>query len=365
MAEETIKKYRDRKIAEKITKAIKELAPERRIKIMHVCGSHERTIAMYGLRDILPESIEVISGPGCPVCCTPVGKIDEAMELARRGIIVTTFGDMLRVPGTNGSLSDTRSEGGDVRVVYSISDAVEIARNNPEKEVVHMAVGFETTAPSTAATILSETPENFSVLVSHLLIPPAMDFLMRLGETKIDGFICPGHVSTIIGSKPYEPISHRYGVPQVIAGFEPVDVLLGVLIIIKQLNEKRHCVEIEYTRSVRREGNQVALDTIQRVFRTSDKSWRGFPKIPDSALEIKEKYSGLDAEKKFEIEKTDKDWLPEGCRCGEVLRGIIYPWECPLFNKTCTPERPVGPCAVSSEGACNIAMRYGGRTKTP
>lgn len=359
MASETLGKYRSEKIVRNLADRIKSLMPDERIKIVHVCGSHERTIAMFGLRELLPDGLEVFSGPGCPVCCTPVHEIDEAISLSMKGITITTFGDMLRVPGSAGSLLDARGEGGDVRVVYSIADAVEMARREPNREVVHMAIGFETTAPSTASALLSDPPENFSVLTSHLLIPPAMEFLLEAGETEIDGFICPGHVSTIIGSRPYEPLSQRYGVPQVIAGFEPVDVMLGILMVLRQIRGGRHEVEIEYTRSVRREGNPVAMKLMERVFARVGKAWRGFPEIRDSALALRDEFERFDARRKFGVKKVGRYEPPKGCRCDEVLRGVIYPWECPLFKKSCTPEHPVGPCAVSSEGACHIAMRHG------
>jgi len=358
---ETLKRYRSGKIVRRLATAIENLMPDRKIKIVHVCGSHERTIVMFGLRELLPNGLEVFSGPGCPVCCTPAEEIDMAIELARSGVTVTTFGDMLRVPGSDASLAKAREEGKDVRVVYSISDAVELAKREPEKEVVHMAIGFETTAPSTASTALSNPPKNFSVLISHLLIPPVMEYLLRSGESQIDGFICPGHVSTIIGSAPYEPISESYNVPQVIAGFEPVDVMLGILMLLKQMKEGRHEVEIEYTRSVKRNGNPVALELMERAFVRVGKAWRGFPEIPYSALALRDEFEGVDARKKFRIKADRASQPPEGCRCGEVLRGLIYPWECPLFGRACTPEHPVGPCAVSSEGACNVAMKYGRR----
>jgi hydrogenase expression/formation protein HypD len=266
---------------------------------------------------------------------------------------------MLRVPGTKDSLAGAKTDGADVRVVYSVADAVEIARRNPRREVVHVAIGFETTAPSTAAELLREPPENFSLLVCHRLIPPAMEFLLASGETAIDGFICPGHVSTVIGSKPYEPLSERYKVPQVIAGFEPVDVLIGIQMLLNQLREGRHEVEIEYTRSVRPEGNPIAQEKMRRVFEVVDKRWRGFPVVPKSAFELRQDFEDYDARKKFGVQVKDSVEFAKGCRCGEVLRGVIYPSECPLFGKACTQDHPVGPCAVTSEGACNVAMKHG------
>ncbi len=351
-------KYRNKKLATKIVSAIRELMPNKRVKFVHVCGSHEQTIVRFGLRSLLPDNLEVFSGPGCPVCCTPAAEIDEAIELAKRGVLITTFGDMFKVPGTKSSLSSAKTEGADVRIVYGVADAVEIARRNPEREVVHVAIGFETTAPTTAAEVLREPPENFSLLMCHRLIPPAMEFLLASGEAALDGFICPGHVSTIIGSKPYEPLSKRYGVPQVIAGFEPVDVLLGVWMLLKQLRDGRGEVEIEYTRSVRPEGNVVAQEKMREVFEIVDKRWRGFPVIPKSALQLRREFRGYDARARFDVHVESVADFAKGCRCGEVLRGLIHPRECPLFNKACAPEHPLGPCAVTTEGACNIAMKH-------
>lgn len=351
--------YRERGLAAKILQEIRKLDPRRRVKLMHVCGSHEVTITKYGLRSLLPDWLEVISGPGCPVCVTTAAEIDEAVELAKRGLLITTFGDMFRVPGTKTSLSETRTNGADVRIVYGAADAVETARRNPKRQVVHIAIGFETTAPTTAAEVLREPPENFSLLICHRLIPPAMEFLLSSGEVALDGFICPGHVSTIIGSRPYEPLSERFKVPQVIAGFEPIDVLLGILMLLRQIKDGRHEVEIEYTRSVRREGNTLARQKMAQVFNIIDKKWRGFPAIPKSAFELKPEFERYDARKKYSLRIEESADFAKGCRCGEVLRGLIRPSDCPLFNKVCTSEHPVGPCAVTTEGACNIAFKYG------
>ncbi len=359
MIRQLVEKYRDKELTTKIVSAIRELMPNRHVKFVHVCGSHEQTITRFGLRSLLPDNLEVFSGPGCPVCCTPVTEIDEAIELAGQGVLITTFGDMLHVPGTKNSLSGAKTDGADVRIVYSVVDAVEIARRNPEQEVAHIAIGFETTAPSTAAEVFRGPPKNFSLLTCHRLIPPAMEFLLASGETTIDGFICPGHVSTVIGSKPYAPLSERYKVPQVITGFEPVDVLLGIWMLLKQLRDRRHEVEIEYARSVRPEGNVIAQEKMHKVFEVVDKRWRGFPAVPKSAFELKQEFENYDARKKFDVRVIDSMEFAKGCRCGEVLRGVIYPNECPLFGKTCTQEHPIGPCAVTSEGACNVAMKHG------
>ncbi len=358
MASLVLEKFRNREIAARILREIRELDPRRKVKFMHVCGSHEVTITKFGLRSLLPDWLEVISGPGCPVCVTSTAEIDEAIELAKCGYLITTFGDMFRVSGTGTSLAGARTDGADVRIVYSVADAVKTARRNPGREVVHAAVGFETTAPTTAAEVLRGPPENFSLLVCHRLIPPAMEFLLASGEVALDGFICPGHVSTIIGSKPYEPLSERYGVPQVIAGFEPIDVLLGIWMLLKQLREGRREVEIGYTRSVRPEGNVVAQEKMAQVFKIVDKKWRGFPTVPKSALELRQEFEGHDVREKFDFQAKGIEDFAKGCRCGEVLRGLIHPSECPLFNKACTPEHPVGPCAVTTEGACNIAMKH-------
>jgi len=351
--------FRDRELAAKIIQEIRKLDLGRKIKIMHVCGSHEVTVTKYGLRSLLPDWVEVMAGPGCPICVTTSAEIDEAIELAKRGHIITTFGDLFRVPGTRASLADAKTDGADIRIIYGATDAVEVARRNPGQEVIHVAIGFETTAPAIASELLREPPANFNLLVCHRLIPPAMQFLLASGEVALDGFLCPGHVATITGSKPYEPISEKYKVPQVIAGFEPIDLLLGIWMLLKQIKDGRNEVEIEYTRSVRPEGNVLAQDKIKQVFDVIDKPWRGFPVIPSSAFELLSDFKHFDARKRFDIHVEDAVDIAEGCRCGEVLRGLVYPHECPLFGKVCTPLKPIGPCMVSSEGTCNIAFKYG------
>jgi hydrogenase expression/formation protein HypD len=344
-----------------IVKGIQGLAQELpHVKLMHVCGTHEQSIVQYGLRPLLPETVEVIAGPGCPVCITPKYDIDAAVYLAKKGITVTTFGDMYRVPSTE-SLSDAKSKGADIRIVYSISNALDMAKKNPKKDVMHFGIGFETTAPTTAVAV-RDAPENFSVLCCHRVIPPALLFLLGLGEIDIQGFIDPGHVSAIIGSNAYTPISEQYKVPQVVAGFGAEDLLVSILMLLKQLKEKRCEVENEYTRVVKPEGNVVAQKALQEAFDIVDADWRALPTIPESGYEISKKYEGCNARKKFEdfFEHFAYDpHEPKGCRCGEVLRGLVYPEECPLFRNLCTPVNPVGPCMVSREGSCNIKYRYG------
>lgn len=346
---------------EKIVKAIRGLAAELpHVKLMHVCGTHEQSIVQYGLRPLLPETVEVIAGPGCPVCITPKYDIDTVVFLAKNGVTITTFGDMYRVPSTE-SLSDAKSRGADIRIVYSISNALEMARKTPGKEVIHFGIGFETTAPTTAVAV-KDAPENFSVLCCHRLIPPALLFLLGLGEIDIQGFINPGHVSAIIGWKAYQVISETYKVPQVVAGFGAEDLLIGILMLLNQLKEGRCEVENEYTRVVKAEGNVLAQKALQEAFDVVDAEWRALPKIPGSGYEIAKKYEECNARKKFEdvLEEFVYDpQEPKGCRCGEVLRGLVYPEECPLFKKVCTPTNPVGPCMVSREGSCNIKYRYG------
>jgi len=348
-------RFRDPEVAKRIAEKIHKIAPKKEsVKICHVCGTHEWTITHFGIRSLLPSKIEVIAGPGCPVCVTPASEIDEAVELALKGVAVACFGDVLRVPSSKMSLLDVRAEGADVRVVYSIIDAVKMAEKEPREEFAFFAIGFETTAPSTAAEILRKPPENLSFLVSHRLIPPAMELLLGIGDLQIDGFIAPGHVSTIIGLKPYEIFPKAYRMPTVVAGFEPLDVLFAIYMVLKQLNEGSARLENEYTRAVSLEGNVKAQELMSKAFEVADGDWRGLGRLPASALKLRKEYLYYDAHEKFGIRvKKGKD-IPPGCQCHLVMIGKIRPKECPLFMKACTPQKPIGACMVSIEGTCRI-----------
>jgi hydrogenase expression/formation protein HypD len=336
----------------------------KKANIMEICGTHTHSVSKYGIRDALPANIRLISGPGCPVCVTAIGDINRIIELTRKepDVIIATFGDMMRVPGTESTLAEERARGADIRVVYSPLNAIEIAMANPGKEVVLYAVGFETTSPTVAATIISAKEarlKNLSVLALHKLTPPAMSALIESGEIAIDGFICPGHVTAIIGARAYEFLSTRYRSPCVVAGFEPLDVLLGLYMLIKQIEEGRSEIEIEYDRVVTWDGNRVAREAIETVFTPKDAVWRGIGEIPASGLGIRDDYAEFDAEKRFSLEYLPSE-EPKGCECGPVLRGVMTPPECGLFGKGCTPESPVGPCMVSSEGTCAAYYNYRG-----
>lgn len=328
------------------------------VKIMHVCGSHEHTIMQHGIRTLIPPEVEVVAGPGCPVCCVPSREVDECLYLAKEGVTIATFGDMLRVPGSNGCLADARADGADVRVVYGIGNAVEMAEKL-DNEVVFMAAGFETTAPTTASELVAGPPQNFSVLSCHRLIPPALKFLIESGEVNLNALIEPGHVSTIIGTNPYQIFSEKYNIPQVVAGFNPFDVLIAVYLILKQIKEGKAQVQNEYKRAVREEGNIKAQELMEKVFYIKSREWRGFPSIPDSVYEIRDDYSQFNAREKFDIEIDESQEMVTGCICGPILRGVARPEECKLFRKECNPVNPVGACMVSKEGTCNIAYRYG------
>lgn len=331
--------------------------------IMEVCGTHTVSIFRNGIRQLLPEQINLISGPGCPVCVTANRDIDWALAAARRPeVILATFGDMLKVPGSFSSLQRARAEGADVRLVYSTLDALEIARANPGRQVVFFGIGFETTAPTIACSILeaAETGlSNYFVYSVHKVMPPPMRALVESGEVNIDGFLCPGHVSTIIGSEPYQFLARDHGIPCVIAGFEPLDVLQAVDMLMAMREEGRAEVAIQYRRVVRPEGNPVALEQLYRVFEPADAEWRGMGVIPGSGLAIREEYATFDAARALQV---DPGPLREhaGCRCGEVLRGVIQPPQCKLYGRVCTPENPVGPCMVSSEGTCATWYQFAG-----
>lgn len=352
------RRFRDATLARRLAGKIRRLAPEKgSVKICHVCGTHEWTITHYGLRELLPSNVEVIAGPGCPVCIVPASEIDEAVELALRGVAVTCFGDVLRVPGSTLSLLDSRAEGGDVRVVYSVGDAVKIAKEESEKDFAFFAVGFETTTPSTALEVLGKPPNNLSFLVSHRLIPPAMKLLVEMEDLNLDGFLAPGHVSTVIGLKPYRVFPEKHGMPTVVAGFEPLDVLFGVYMILKQLDERKPRLENEYTRVVRWEGNIKAQKLMNRVFEVTDGTWRGLGVIPSSKFSLRKEFAESDAHLKHGVKVEKGVDLQPGCRCHLVIVGRIKPTECPLFMKACTPRKPVGACMVSSEGTCRIWAR--------
>lgn len=335
-----------------IKKALEEIT-DRDYTFMHICGTHEAAIARSGLRTVLPEGMKIVMGPGCPVCITPQGEIDAAVELASKGCVIATYGDLVRVPGTKESLESCE---GDIRIVQGVHKAVEIAKET-DKEVVFISVGFETTAPTVAATLLASPPENFSIMCCHRFVPPAMKFLLEQGEASLDGFILPGHVCVVTGYSDYE----QFPVPQVVAGFEPDDILLALYMLVGQIKEGKAEVENAYPRAVCREGNQKAVGIMYEVFEPCDVEWRGFPVIPDSGLKLKEEFGRYDALKKFgvEVRHVDKN---SACICDKVLRGIADPTDCKLFGKACTPRKPVGPCMVSHEGACRIWALYNQKT---
>ncbi len=350
-----VQNYRDPELARRIAAKIREVTPQTgSFKFCHVCGTHEWTITHYGIRSLLPENVEVIAGPGCPVCIVPAAEIDESVQLAQKGMVMTCFGDLLRVPGSNGSLLDAKAQGADVRIVYSLTDAVEMARKEPEKEFVFFAVGFETTAPATAVEVLKAPPKNFSFLVAHRLIPPAMELLLGVGDLNIDGFIAPGHVSAIIGMKPYELFPRVYRMPTVVAGFEPIDVLMSLYMLMKQLKEKKPRLENEYSRVVKWEGNPKALELMDQAFTVTGGNWRGIGRLPDSAYKLRDELAEYDAHAKFGVKIEQGKDILLGCECHLVIIGKIKPDKCPMFMKACTPQKPVGACMVSSEGTCRV-----------
>jgi len=355
-----VDEFQDPRLVKGLLQEIGALA-ERRVTFMEVCGTHTMALFKYGIREMLPNPVNIISGPGCPVCVTPTNVLDAAMDAVhKKNVILATFGDMMRVPGSSSSLEAEKALRSDVRVVYSAMDSLGIAESNPDKEVVFLGVGFETTSPSIACTVLGAARkgiENFKLIAAHKLIPPAMKALLEAGEVQLDGFICPGHVSTIIGSEPYEFIPKKYGIPCVISGFEPVDMLQSVLILLRQIDEGKSKVEVQYSRSVKPDGNPIAKRFISEVFETVDSYWRGLGEIPASGLALNERFREYDALKYLGIGLKEPA-EPPGCMCGEILRGVRSPPECSLYGLMCTPERPVGPCMVSSEGTCSAYYRY-------
>lgn len=329
---------------------------------MEFCGGHTHAIFKYGLRQLLPSTVRLLSGPGCPVCVTATADLDRAIALSFvPDVILTTFGDMIRVPSSTASLQMARAQGADVRVVYSTLDALSIAKAHPGREVIFLGIGFETTAPTVAAAILSAQKEgigNFSVLSLHKLTPPAMKAILKAGEVKLHGIIGPGHVTTIIGADAWNFLPCEHGIPCAVAGFEPLDIVHAIHSLVDMIEREEPQVSNAYARSVRPEGNRVAQDMIAKVFGVGPALWRGMGQVPDSGLSIREEYSGFDAHVRFpmQIEQAEE---PKGCLCGEVIRGITDPPQCPLFGRACTPEHPVGACMVSSEGACAAYIQYG------
>jgi hydrogenase expression/formation protein HypD len=359
-----VDEFRNADLAQAVGAQIAALCePGRHYKFMEVCGGHTHTIYRYGVQDHLPDSVELVHGPGCPVCVIPMGRVDDGIAIAARdGVILTCFGDMMRVPGGNGSFLDANAAGADIRMVYSPLDALRIARQHPDREVVFYAIGFETTAPSTALTVLRAKAEgltNFSVFCNHVTIIPAIKAILDSPDLRLDAFIGPGHVSTVIGCRPYDFIARQHGKPLVCAGFEPLDLLQSIYMIMQQLAEGRSEVENQYSRVVPWDGNPVALRVLADVFSLRPWfEWRGLGSISQSALQLSSRYADFDAELRFAVPGV-RVADPKACQCGEVLKGVLKPWECKVFGTACTPETPIGTCMVSSEGACAAYYNFG------
>jgi hydrogenase expression/formation protein HypD len=359
-----VDEFRSGELARALASELAETMPTgRELALMEVCGGHTHAIYKHGIDELLPPGLELVHGPGCPVCVIPVGRVDDAVSLALEpNVVFTTFGDMMRVPGSKGSLLDARSRGADVRMVYSPLDALELARANPEREVIFFAIGFETTTPSTAITLLqarAQDVRNFFVFCNHVTIAPPLKAILDAPELRLDGLIAPGHVSAVIGSRPYDFIAADYGRPVVVAGFEPLDILQSILMLVRQLAAGRAEVENQYTRVVRTDGNPRAIEAIEQTMELRDSfEWRGLGSIPRSGLRLREEFAGWDAERRYVVPGIS---VPDhkACQCGQVLRGLVKPWECKVFGTACTPERPIGTCMVSSEGACAAYYHYG------
>jgi hydrogenase expression/formation protein HypD len=363
-----VDEYRDADKARALSAKIASLCePGRQYKFMEVCGGHTHTIYKHGLEDYLPESVTLVHGPGCPVCVIPMGRVDDAIAIAEEpDVIMTSFGDMMRVPGGRGSFFDAKAAGHDIRMVYSPLDALKIARQNPDKQVVFMAIGFETTAPSTAMTVLrakAQGVENFSVFGNHVTIIPAIKAILDSPDLRLDGFIGPGHVSTVIGCQVYDFMPRDYGKPIVVAGFEPLDILQSIYMLLVQLAEGRAEVENQYSRVVPWDGNVTALRVVNQVMEIRPYfEWRGLGFISHSALRVRDSFVQFDAEKRFHLPGV-RVADPKACQCGEVLKGVLKPWECKVFGTACTPETPIGTCMVSSEGACAAYYNFGRFTR--
>src|SRR6202046_3154064 len=358
-----VDEYRDPVAARALVDRITALAGDGEYKFMEVCGGHTHTIYRHGIEHVLPPSVELVHGPGCPVCVIPMGRVDDGIALAHEeGVIFTCFGDMMRVPGSSGSLLEAKAAGADIRMVYSPLDALRIAKQNPDREVVFFAIGFETTAPSTALTLKrarAERVPNFSVMCSHVTIVPPLRALLESPDLRLDGFIGPGHVSTVVGARLFEFIPADYGKPVAIAGFEPLDILQAIAMVLRQIAEGRCEVENQYRRVVPYEGNLKALEVMSEVFELRPHfEWRGLGFISHSGLKLSEAYADLDAEVRFSVPGV-RVADPKACQCGEVLKGVIKPWECKVFGTACTPERPIGTCMVAPEGACAAYYNFG------
>ncbi|QZA88545.1 hydrogenase formation protein HypD [Salinarchaeum sp. IM2453] len=357
-------KYRDTQKAEELADTIDEQMDsiDRDIEVMHVCGSHEQVIAKFGLRELLPSSLSVTMGPGCPVCVTNMPEVDEAVALAESGKLVATYGDMFRVPGSSKSLADAKANGASVEVVYSASDAVTLAEENPDQDVIFFATGFETTAASTAAVLQSNPPDNFYVLSAHKYVPPAMEVVAEMPSTDVDAFLAAGHAATITGYELFGSVAKRHDIPVVVGGFEPIDVLYGVQEILELVECDQVAVKNAYPRCVSKEGNKAAMQAIEQVFERTSGEWRGIANIPDANFTIRDEYHQHSARQQFETESVsdNTDMLTDQCICGDIMAGISSPDDCDLFGEECTPDNPVGACMVSDEGACKIKLEYGG-----
>ncbi|KUI40707.1 hydrogenase formation protein HupD [Mycobacterium sp. GA-1199] len=358
-----VDEFRDPAAARALVRSITDLAGDDEFKFMEVCGGHTHTIYRHGIEHLLPETVELVHGPGCPVCVIPMGRVDDAMWLAEQtDVIFTTFGDMMRVPGSRGNLLEAKARGADVRFVYSPLDALKIALDNPDKRVVFLAVGFETTAPSTAVTLVRAKAlgvGNFSVFCNHVTIVPPIKAILESPDLRLSGFLGPGHVSTVVGLRPYRFVPDVYGKPMVVAGFEPLDILASVHMLLQQIRDGRCEVENQYTRVVRPEGNTQALKLMAQTFELRPHfEWRGLGFISQSALRLHPDYADFDAERTFAMPGV-RVADPKACQCGEVLKGVIKPWECKVFGTACTPETPIGTCMVSPEGACAAYYNFG------